>query len=325
VHTLLMLFSVLLVVVGSCVALGLLSHFADWSRRRTLQCWVLAIPMLSLVLNLGIRHHFADQNCFLTTPVWDSTLSTILPVGMGLIALSGFVISIIRLMVIYCVVNRRGVPASTQLQALAERFAAQFGMRQPRLLLYAADRPLAFVYGLRRPTVVLSAWMVKYLDRRELEAVLAHELGHVVQRDYLLTLLTTMLRDAFFYLPTSRRAYRQLQGEKELACDDLAIHVTSRPLALASALARVWQQALTKPMFGMAQPFIGGSQLLERRIERLLAGSYRVMGKPHPGIVSLGSSVWAAGVLLLFEAVNVTMMLALMDCGPVAWLQKVLQ
>ena len=51
----------------------------------------------------------------------------------------------------------------------------------------------------------------------------------------------TVLRDAFFYLPTSRVAYHQLQHEKELACDDLAVGVTHWPLALASALAKAWQ------------------------------------------------------------------------------------
>ena len=50
--------------------------------------------------------------------------------------------------------------------------------------------------------------------------------------------LATVLRDAFFYLPTSWAAYRQLSHEKELICDDLAIGSTHRPLALASALAR---------------------------------------------------------------------------------------
>ncbi len=84
-------------------------------------------------------------------------------------------------------------------------------------------------------------WMIEHLDRRELEAVLAHELEHAARHDSLVIWFATVLRDAFFYLPTSRVAYHQLQHEKELACDDLAVGVTHWPLALASALAKAWQ------------------------------------------------------------------------------------
>src|SRR3546814_9657752 len=48
-----------------------------------------------------------------------------------------------------------------------------------------ADRPLALTFGFRRPTVLLSDWMVRCLDVHELESVLAHEVGHVVRRDSL--------------------------------------------------------------------------------------------------------------------------------------------
>ncbi|GHO95812.1 hypothetical protein KSF_058600 [Reticulibacter mediterranei] len=53
-----------------------------------------------------------------------------------------------------------------------------------------------------------------------------HELEHVARRDYLIMFLATVLRDAFFYMPTSWIAYRQLQREKELVCDDLTVGVT---------------------------------------------------------------------------------------------------
>ena len=88
--------------------------------------------------------------------------------------------------------------------------------------------------------MLLSTWMVDHLDQQELEAVLMHELVHVRRRDYLLNWVALLLRDAFFYLPTSRIAYRQLHYEKELASDDLVAQSTKRPLALASALTKVW-------------------------------------------------------------------------------------
>src|SRR5260221_452291 len=126
----------------------------------------------------------------------------------------------------------------------------------------------------RSPAFLPSPWMDRHLDHPELEGVLAHELEHVGRRDYPVMWLATVLRDAFFYLPTSWAAYRQLSHEKELVCDDLAAGSTHRPLALASALAKVWQDAVEEPGFvrlGLAQPLLGAGESINGRIERLFA------------------------------------------------------
>src|SRR5207237_9461510 len=124
------------------------------------------------------------------------------------------------------------------LQTFADNLAQRLGATRSRVLLYVYDRPLALTCGLFRPTVLLSTWMVQHRDRRELEAVLAHELEHVARRDYLVIWLATMLRDAFFSLPTSWALSRQHQQEQELVCNGPPRRGTSRPPALASALAQ---------------------------------------------------------------------------------------
>src|SRR5205823_14023272 len=106
--------------------------------------------------------------------------------GMGLV----------RLLLMARVVARRGGPAGPELQALANDLAGRLGAAGPRIQVCGYNHPLALTYGLWRPTVLLSTWMVEQLDARELEAVLAHEIGHVARRDYLVTWLALVLRDA---------------------------------------------------------------------------------------------------------------------------------
>ena len=121
--------------------------------------------------------------------------------------------------------------------------------------------------------MLISTWMVDHLDQQELEAVLMHELVHVHRCDYLLNWIALLLRDAFFYLPTSRIAYRQLQHEKELACDDLVVQATKRPLALASALTKVWLHLVDDSPSTIMQTLLG-------RSERA-AGVGWVLGRPR--------------------------------------------
>lgn len=70
---------------------------------------------------------------------------------------------------------------------LAE-LAARTGMAVPRLYLIPAPEPNAFATGRNERTAVVAvtAGLLEQLDRDEVRAVLAHELGHVRNRDILI-------------------------------------------------------------------------------------------------------------------------------------------
>jgi len=327
VHTLLALSAILLVIVGAALALRLLPRLTDWEGRRQVQLLVLAAPVLSLAIALGALSHFAGHVCFLGVPPWDYTLGLALPLGMAAVAVGGLALGAVRFGVMARVFASRGIPAHAELQALADALAAQVGAPRARVLLCPLDRPLALASGLWRPTILLSTWTLDHLDLRELEAVLAHELGHVARRDYLAVWLATVLRDAFCYLPTSRAAHRQLQREKELACDDLAVRVTGRPLALASALTKVWQPALSSSSPYLAQPFSGDDGSIEGRIERLLAGPAPTANDDlspggHPRLPAIAVAGSALAALVVLQGANAALLLAPMGCGPASALAK---
>ena len=322
-HTLIGLFSLLLVLVGSALALRALRRLEHWMQRRDLQILILTAPVLSLTLGLGALYHFLGRACFIAAPRWDYWLGVALPLLMGLIALVGLGLGVVRLTLLAWVVGRRGMPAGPRLQAIVIHLAARLGAPCPRVQVCAYDRPLALTYGLWRPTVLLSAWMLQHLDARELEAVLAHEIGHVARRDYLVNWLATVLRDAFCYMPTSWAAYRQLQHEKELACDELAVRMTKKPLAMASALAKVWQHTLAGSPAGMAQALVGRGDAIEDRINRLLGDIPTVVAPPRARMIVLGVGLAGLIGLIALQAVNITILLAPMGCGPAAPLWRI--
>lgn len=326
-HSLLALSSVLLVMIGGGLALAFLRQVHAWERRRAVQLAVLAAPILSLGIGVASLHHFSGRVCFLGSPPWDYVVGTAFPLAIGVVALAGVTLGLARVVVMARVVGRRGAQRQVALEPVAQRLAERLGGPGPRVLVSPLNRPLAFAFGLRRPTVLLSTWMLDHLDRHELEAVLAHELSHIARGDYLVVWLATVLRDAFFYLPTSWVAYRQLQHEKELACDDLAVQLTRRPLALAAALAKVWQPTATVPAFAPVQPLVGRNVLVERRIRRLLgsepppAPSPDILGfAPHR--FALGAGALGVAGLVGLEALTLALLLAPMGCGPASNLAK---
>lgn len=89
-----------------------------------------------------------------------------------------------------------------------------------------------------RDAIFLSQSARNRLDDEELEAVLAHELAHLKRRDLAMALFATWMRDAFFFLPACRKLWESVLDEREVEADRLAVGLTGRPLALASALLK---------------------------------------------------------------------------------------
>ncbi|GHP01151.1 hypothetical protein KSF_111980 [Reticulibacter mediterranei] len=217
-------------------------------------------------------------------------------------------------------IRRRGLSIGSELQSVMNQLSSKQKRAAPRVLLYIYNRPLALTCGIFRPTILISTWMVECLDRQELEAVLAHELQHVVRRDGLVILLATILRDAFFYLPASQVVHRQLQQEKELLCDDQAVQLTRRPLALASALAKVWLQTVDEPSFarmGGASLLVEAHASIQSRIQRLLAWR-EIMKTPSASPLSFPLSVAALMTIPLVQGANFLLVLVIIGCIPFA-------
>ncbi len=314
-HALFIFSSLLVVTLGGALMLSRLRRVDRWVDRRELHIAVLAAPMLSLgIAVVGLRH-FAGRICFVSTPTWDYLLGVALPVSMGVAALGAITLGVVRLFLMHLFVARRGLPADARLQSLAARLAQERGVASPVLRQCVSHRPLALTHGILRPTILLSSWMIEHLDARELEAVLAHEMGHVARRDYLVVWLAATMRDAFFYLPTSWGAYRPLQHEKELACDDFAVNITGRPLALASALAKVLTQGTDRPALETVQSLAGTEQFMEHRIERLLGLRRPEANLSRCSPVALGITVPAFLGLVILEAANAAVILVPMGCG----------
>jgi heat shock protein HtpX len=75
--------------------------------------------------------------------------------------------------------------AQRELQALVARVAAQADLPAPRLAVVQSSAENAFAVGTSpdKATVALTTGIVERLDEGELEAVVAHEISHIANRD----------------------------------------------------------------------------------------------------------------------------------------------
>src|SRR6202023_2464047 len=184
-------------------------------------------------------------------------------------------------------VTREQLP---RVYSVVERLTQKAGLPMPRIYVIPTDSPNAFATG-RNPShaaVAVTAGILDVLEDDELEGVLAHELGHVRNRDILISSIAATLAGAITYLASIARwgmIFGGMRGERddrgggsgiaaiamiflapfaamliqlavsrsrEYGADDTGAHWTGNPYALASALAKI--EAYSKQLPLIASP-----------------------------------------------------------------------
>ncbi len=164
--------------------------------------------------------------------------------------------------------NAREVDARTapDFYAMVERLAVQAGLPMPRVYIVDTPNPNAFATG-RNPenaAVAATSGLLEMLDRDEVEAVMAHELGHVRNRDTLIMTMVATIAGAIsmianfglFFGGGNRNPVAAIAAmvmapfaamivqmaisrTREYGADKAAAEICGKPHALASALQKI--------------------------------------------------------------------------------------
>jgi len=179
-------------------------------------------------------------------------------------------------------VTREELPRAYQ---IVERLTQKIGIPMPKMYVIPTDSPNAFATG-RNPehaSVAMTQGILNLLTDEELEGVLAHELGHVRNRDILISSIAATVAGAITYLASMARwgmIFGGFEGDRdqrggggisaifmlilapiaamliqlavsrsrEYQADESGAHYTGNPYALASALAKLDASSKRLPM-----------------------------------------------------------------------------
>lgn len=148
-----------------------------------------------------------------------------------------------------------------------QELAARAGLRRPLRLLESLRLKTPVVIGHLKPVLLLPAGLVSGLPADEVEALLAHELAHILRRDYLVNVMQHLVDILFFFHPGLRWISAAVRQEREHCCDDFAVELCGDARHYALALARLQAAGTPQPALAAA----GRAHKLLRRIARLLA------------------------------------------------------
>jgi len=175
-------------------------------------------------------------------------------------------------------------------QARLSQLADRCGLdRQVRLrIVDSLASPITA--GFWRPVVLVPAALVTGMPPALLEALLAHELGHVRRHDYLVNLVQNVIEALLFYHPAVWWISHRIRLEREQIADDFAARGLGEPRRLARALSEL--ERLQFSRHHLAQAAAGGD--LTARIRRLL--------RPDPSALDWRAAIPVLGLVLACAA-----------------------
>ena len=172
-------------------------------------------------------------------------------------------------------------PLPKELTLRFRHLAQRIGIRRAVRLGESILVEVPSVIGWLKPLILVPVGAFTGLNASQVDAILAHELAHVLRNDFPIALLQSISEIVFFYHPAIYAINDQINLERENACDDIAVDITGDPIGFAEALAKL--EEARAPRLALAAT--GRSHLLIR-VRRLL-------GRASPPIQSRARSVWA--------------------------------
>jgi beta-lactamase regulating signal transducer with metallopeptidase domain len=133
---------------------------------------------------------------------------------------------------------------------LTKQFHAKYRDWKTDMIVVRDDAFVALTIGLRRPRIVLSTGVLERFTDEEVEAILLHEWHHCRNRDNLKLFISTLLADAFCYLPIIKPVLAYAKTWQELFADRFVIRQMGTSLYLGNVLLKLAKMGMIRQRRG---------------------------------------------------------------------------
>jgi heat shock protein HtpX len=190
------------------------------------------------------------------------------------------------------------------LHEMIERLAQRAGLPKPRIYVCPQDAPNAFATGRgpKNAAVAITAGMLRHFPKEEIEGVMAHELGHIRNRDVLISTIAAVLAGMISYA-----AYMMMwfgggqRNESPVGAVGAILAIVLAPIA-----ATIIQLAISRQREYAADAFAGevtgDPMLLANALQRLQHGNERIPMDTNPAFnaMFIMEPLSGGGVMALF-------------------------
>jgi beta-lactamase regulating signal transducer with metallopeptidase domain len=255
---------------------------------------LLALPAVPIVLAIALGGRTADVVPAAASPVvtmpitwWTSPVAA---VGLWIVwaCIQAARLAVSALGVRHTRRRGRECPASVLARLPHWSRISETG-RRTRVILSSEVRAAA-VLGCGKPAIALAPTLVEQLSVTDLDRVLVHEWAHVQRRDDVAQLAQRFVSILIGWHPAAWWLERQLEFEREAACDEIAVSVTGSARGYATCLAMLAARPETR-LRSVGALAAASPSRLRPRIVRILAAPSGAAARPWRAITVAAGSV----------------------------------
>ncbi len=191
-----------------------------------------------------------------------------MPSVLGFLCLSGLVMGGLFLVFVYLRgpefvlwmlrVTEISWDDNPELHKTVSGMVSRAGIPFPKLGILESIEPNAFTIGYgKRSFVVLTSGLLEVLNQRELEATVAHELGHIKNNDFHLSALISTLRVICFFNPVVYLLVSAISREREFMADAEGCRLIDDPGVLENTLVKINMSLVQLRMSHLTRFMIG--------------------------------------------------------------------
>ncbi len=220
---------------------------------------------------------------------------------------------LIRIVILYVLIQfhlRSCSAAVGEVQAAVDAIQKDRGIRKQIVVVDSPTVVEPSACGVFRWRIVLPCRLETQLSTQELNALLCHEIGHLIRRDTVWLWFSRLLRNCLCWQPLNLLAIKRWQEASEFLCDDWAVESAQSRVVLARVLTTIAEQ-ISRRTFSPGVPI--AAPPLSLRVERLLNDHWmpdrwlthrRRFALGAVMLASLGAVVCFAPRLLLAETTS---------------------
>jgi len=144
--------------------------------------------------------------------------------------------------------------------------------------------------GSIKPVILFPVSAFTGISSKEIEAILAHELAHVLRHDYLFNIIQSMMEILFFYHPGVWIISSQIRAERENSCDNIAVELTGDKVAYARAIAaaEIYQMEHERLAMAFASSKVSSLQRIKRLQKNVAMKTNFIEGLIAAGVIVIG-------------------------------------
>ncbi|MBL7816014.1 MAG: M56 family metallopeptidase [Saprospiraceae bacterium] len=216
-----------------------------------------ATPANSSPLSIeGMKAYF-DEHIYFVVLIW------LLGVGLFILKLLGGV------SYVYYLRLQHNFPVDEYWLDMVETLSKKVNINKSIELVESALVRSPIVVGYLKPMILFPIGAINRLNPQEVEAILAHEIAHVMRHDYVFNILQSVIEAMYYFNPAVWWISANIRAERENCCDDVAIQLCGNSMTYAKSLVVVQEMQYYSATFAMGFAGQRKNQLL-LRVQRVL-------------------------------------------------------